>query len=286
MLFPSCLGEWWGSKDKEPIFALHGWQDNARTWDPLLRLLPEDYSVLAIDLPGHGVSSHFPEFINYSFLHYPYVLRRLQNYYSLKDIIILGHSGGSAAGFLYSSIFPDSVRGYFGIDFLLYAYKEEEKRVNKMAEIVDLKIKFGLRDHNMSPAYDWDVAKEVIIGAMKGSVNSNTAEILMKRGMSKKSDGKYIFNRDGRIKTEALESISVKQAETLSSNIKAHTRLVKGTKSPFFDKGIKNCPHILDTIKRSVKSYELHSVEGGRHHLHMDVPEVILPILVGMLKIL
>lgn len=55
-----CLGKWWGPKDKQPIIAIHGWQDNAGTFDPLIELLPKDLSILCIDLPGHGRSSHIP----------------------------------------------------------------------------------------------------------------------------------------------------------------------------------------------------------------------------------
>lgn len=55
------LAKWWGSKDKQPIIAIHGWQDNAGTFDPLVELLPTNLSILCIDLPGHGRSSHIPK---------------------------------------------------------------------------------------------------------------------------------------------------------------------------------------------------------------------------------
>ena len=54
------LGVWWGSKTKQPVLALHGWQDNAGTWDKLSPYLLPEISILAIDLPGHGLSSHYP----------------------------------------------------------------------------------------------------------------------------------------------------------------------------------------------------------------------------------
>lgn len=54
-------GKWWGPRTEQPIIAIHGWQDNAGTWDTLIPLLPESISVLAIDLPGHGLSSHYPK---------------------------------------------------------------------------------------------------------------------------------------------------------------------------------------------------------------------------------
>lgn len=53
-------GKWWGPKGKQAILALHGFQDNAGTFDELINLLPANLSILAIDFPGHGQSSHLP----------------------------------------------------------------------------------------------------------------------------------------------------------------------------------------------------------------------------------
>lgn len=40
--------------------ALHGRQDNAGSFDTLIPLLPDDVSILCLDMPGHGLSSHYP----------------------------------------------------------------------------------------------------------------------------------------------------------------------------------------------------------------------------------
>jgi pimeloyl-ACP methyl ester carboxylesterase len=61
-------GKWWGPKDIRPIVALHGWQDNCGTFDTLAPLLPKNVSLLAIDLPGHGLSSRVPDGMAYHFL--------------------------------------------------------------------------------------------------------------------------------------------------------------------------------------------------------------------------
>lgn len=55
------LGKWWGGRGRQPLIALHGWQDNAGTFDGIGSLLPSDISMLAIDFPGHGRSSHYPK---------------------------------------------------------------------------------------------------------------------------------------------------------------------------------------------------------------------------------
>jgi pimeloyl-ACP methyl ester carboxylesterase len=45
-------GKWWGDLSINPILCLHGWLDNAGTFDRLIPLLPREFSYLAIDFPG------------------------------------------------------------------------------------------------------------------------------------------------------------------------------------------------------------------------------------------
>ena len=66
----------WGSLKDHSIkcIAMHGYMDNAGTFDRLIPLLPDQFYVVAIDLPGHGFSSHVPygEYCNYNpFKHFP-----------------------------------------------------------------------------------------------------------------------------------------------------------------------------------------------------------------------
>ncbi|CAH2074062.1 unnamed protein product, partial [Iphiclides podalirius] len=58
-------GKLWGHENEQPILALHGWQDNAGTWDTLAPFLYKKRPILAIDFPGHGFSSWFPTGANH-----------------------------------------------------------------------------------------------------------------------------------------------------------------------------------------------------------------------------
>src|SRR3546814_13066189 len=51
---PLAVHEWAGQS--APIVLIHATGLCARTWDPVVALLPEDARVLAVDLRGHGRS--------------------------------------------------------------------------------------------------------------------------------------------------------------------------------------------------------------------------------------
>ena len=80
------LGKWWGPTDKQPIVAIHGWQDNSGTFDKLAQLL-SSVAILSIDLPGHGISSHLPlgQFY-YIFWDGVLTLRRIVKYYKWNKV--------------------------------------------------------------------------------------------------------------------------------------------------------------------------------------------------------
>ena len=49
ILFPAKV---WGKPNDHPILALHGWQDNAGTFDNLIPRLPSDFYVVCLDFCG------------------------------------------------------------------------------------------------------------------------------------------------------------------------------------------------------------------------------------------
>ena len=53
-------GKAWGDPSGKPILGLHGWLDNAGTHDHIAPLLSDEYYLVSLDQPGHGLSSKYP----------------------------------------------------------------------------------------------------------------------------------------------------------------------------------------------------------------------------------
>uniref|UniRef100_A0A8C3TJL9 Serine hydrolase like 2 n=1 Tax=Catharus ustulatus TaxID=91951 RepID=A0A8C3TJL9_CATUS len=67
----------WGPSEGHPVLCLHGWLDNANTFDKLIPLLPRGCYYVAMDFSGHGLSSHRPAGCTYHFLDYVTDVRRV-----------------------------------------------------------------------------------------------------------------------------------------------------------------------------------------------------------------
>lgn len=112
----------WGEMNAQAdvIVALHGWLDNSASFDRLSPLLRDaGYCVLALDLPGHGLSD----------------ARHVQGTYNLYDdirqlsgwidalpvsqVIVLGHSRGAMISLMMAASLPEKIKAAVFLDGLI-----------------------------------------------------------------------------------------------------------------------------------------------------------------------
>lgn len=82
-------GKWWGDCSVQPLLGLHGWEDNANTFDTLAPLLSVP-SFLAVDLMGHGLSSFFPAIGAHHFIDAVILLRRIVDHFKWTKFSVVG----------------------------------------------------------------------------------------------------------------------------------------------------------------------------------------------------
>ena len=52
---PICAAKVWGKPNNRPILALHGWQDNAGTFDKLIPMLSPNFYIVCLDFVGKSI---------------------------------------------------------------------------------------------------------------------------------------------------------------------------------------------------------------------------------------
>lgn len=277
-------GKWWGSRNTQPAIALHGWQDNAGTFDTLAPLLKkEGISVLCIDLPGHGFSSHYPQgqyyYIFWDGLHF---LRRIVQYFKWDKITLIGHSLGGGIAFLYAAVYPNEVKKYISIDIAAPTVREPQKIINLLGDSIDRFLKYEKMTRDRQPCYDYTEMIDIVVDAYKGSVTRKSCEILMKRGMKANTDSTYLFSRDARLKSASLGFMTLDQVLEFASHITCEVLNIRAEPGMPFDKP-EYYDAVVDKIKESAKKAEVRLVPGT-HHLHLNNPERVAPIIVDFIK--
>ncbi|KAL2775502.1 serine hydrolase-like protein 2 isoform a, partial [Daubentonia madagascariensis] len=111
----------WGCLQGPPVLCLHGWLDNANSFDRLIPLLPQDFHYIAIDLGGHGLSSHYSPGFPYYHPNFVSDVRRVAAAMKWDRFSLIGHSFGGTVGGMFSCIFPEMVDKLILLDSLPFA---------------------------------------------------------------------------------------------------------------------------------------------------------------------
>ncbi|XP_055639569.1 probable serine hydrolase [Toxorhynchites rutilus septentrionalis] len=284
--YGEIAGKWWGPKDVQPIVALHGWQDNAGTFDTLVPLLPQHISFLAIDFPGHGFSSRIPDGMTYHTLDSVYLLKLIMREYHWKKVSILAHSLGSIVGCLFSSIFPDKVDLYIGIDALKPHIIDPVKIAARLEQRIPrvMKADFRNRDKTEPPCYTYQELVDRLHQGTNKSVSKEAAPYLLNRNIKKSSmhPDKYYFTRDSRLKHSAGIGWGQDVNLELAKRMTMPYMFIKALHSPFYEDR-KYFDEFVTVVKENNPMFELEFVDST-HHVHLTEPHKVAPMITRFLN--
>lgn len=270
-------GKWWGDRSVQPVLGLHGWEDNANTFDNLVPLLNVP-SFLAVDIMGHGLSSRFPAIGAHNFLDFVILLRRISNYFKWTKISIVGHSFGSAVGYVYSALFPDAVDVYVSIDCARTDMMlQKENMLDEIRYTFNRTLELEKRLALDPPSYTYEELLELLYAGLSKSPSRDSCRILLQRGMKESSQGyrRYYLSRDPRLKSRWIGALTEDFLVACAPRIKCRVLSIRATGGILQGGKCKEVyQHTLDLVQQS----EQHDVEGS-HHLHLNNPENIAPLI-------
>lgn len=255
---------------------MHGWQDNAGSFDRLIPLLPKHLSYLALDLPGHGLSSRLPAGIIYSSIQELYTINYIiRQYFKWDQVSILAHSLGAVTAFMYAATFPDRVDMIIALDTLKPAIlnaKFVQRFLRGLNEILeaDLRNQQGLEP----PSYDYEELVEKLYLQTYMAVSREAAPFLLERGSKRSSvhPNKYYFSRDRRLKVFHLTMVTHEICLTMAKSIRCPYLFIKSQESPYEE----NKQYLRETIELMQKNPKFEYVEvKGAHYVHLTHPERI-----------
>lgn len=96
------------------IVFIHGWSCNESYWKDQIKKLTNKYTVVAIDLAGHGLSGK--ERKDYTMELFGEDVAAVVNHLNLKKVILVGHSMGGSVIIEAASLLKNKVVGLIGVD--------------------------------------------------------------------------------------------------------------------------------------------------------------------------
>jgi pimeloyl-ACP methyl ester carboxylesterase len=245
----------WGDFGNSPIIALHGWQDNAATFDRLAPYFP-DYFWVIPDLPGHGRSEHRGKGAEYTIWNYSVEVMALAEIYNLDSFTLVGHSMGGGIASMIAGLFPERVTRLVLLDVIGTITTQANKSPVQLRDGIEQRVGKALRKSGIYPT------REAAIDARaKKGITAAAAALLGERGIAEHSNG-YSWCHDQRLTLKSLVSLTDDQVAAFLSAITCPVLLVVSRETVQREEVI---------LQRSalVKNIRVEHLDGG-HHQHLE----------------
>lgn len=276
----------WGSPEGHPVLCLHGWLDNANTFDRLIPLLPKDCHYVAMDFSGHGLSSHRPAGSPYHFLDYVSDVRRVAAALQWRRFTLMGHSMGGAVAGMFSFLYPEMVDKLILLENLgfLLAPEDAEAWLKSKRMVIDRLL--SLEARQLAPkAHSPEAALQRLLEANR-HLTAEGGAILLQRGATETPAG-LVYNRDMRVRTQSRESLTVEQCVKLLQKIQDRVLIILARDGLLVPHKLESKNHFVialreafeHTLKEHIQLVEV----PGSHFVHMNEPEVVSGIISNFL---
>lgn len=264
----------YGNADNPPILSLHGWLDNAASFEPLSDFLT-DYHLIALEFAGHGLSDHRPPGTKYHLIDYVADVAHAVMSLEIDKFYLAGHSLGAGVAILYAAAYPDVVDKLILIDGVGPLTEPSEKAIDRARQSIDSGLIHAKESRSNSKIYaTW---QHLVAARMKASpISSHSAELLVRRS-AREYSGVIKLRSDRRLRypsplylTEETVTHFIEAVECPTLALLAEDGLVirrnqtKDRLSAFKNLQILECK--------------------GHHHAHMDEPEQIAKAIDKFLK--
>ena len=256
----------WGPTDGVPVLGLHGWLDNAATFDRLAPMLPASVQLVALDLAGHGLSDHIgADAFGYHFVDWIPQVLAAADALGWTRFSLLGHSMGAAISSFVAAAAPDRIERATLIEGLGSMSRTAEETPAGIARAIADRPRVLAREHRGYP--DLETAASVRAQQPNAEMTVASARLLVERGMAER-DGQHYWRFDQRHRIPSMLRLTEPQQLAMLEAIRAPVLLIVAEDGWPFDRAAQQ-----RRLER-VRQIELVTLPG-RHHLHLDTPELL-----------
>ena len=248
----------WGDPSLPPLLALHGWRDNAGSFDALAPFICTHFHIVAIDFPGHGLSGWRPVGTWYHYIDYVSDLVAVAEKLGWKRISLLGLLFGGTVASVFAACRPQSVEKLLLIEALGPITAPAEDSLGQLRRGIDQRAAFEEKLRVFASKDD-----AVDIRSKVNGLSRQAATALVERGL-KAVPGGFSWSSDPRLTLSTPLRYTEDQILAVLRGIEAKTLLVLAQpEAPYLPR---------DMIQRridQVRDITVHRIAGS-HHLHLE----------------
>ncbi|XP_029353166.1 serine hydrolase-like protein [Echeneis naucrates] len=276
-------GKVWGPDHGCPVLCLHGWADNCGSFNTLIPLLPKECRYVAVDLPGHGRSSHRPPGVFYSFSAYIADVCRVVDGLQWNHFSIMGHSMGANVAAMFSALYPEMVNAVILLDAYGFLPTDPREIPKVMRQGIDEMIQFEKKTNGKTRVYSYEKAVERLLSA-NPTLSEQSVHILLERGLAQ-VEGGFAFSRDLRVNFRNVVRTTLEQSLEMQLRIQAPVLVIladRGFGARLFEKNHQN---VFSALQQGYldRNHSVVTVTGD-HHVHLNDPEIIAPLVSHFLQ--
>lgn len=242
------------------VLCTHGWLDNANSYVPMMPYLP-DMDLVAIDLPGHGHSSH--QAGQYSTLDAAVQCLEVATALAWDTFHVIGHSLGGSLALMMAVAAPQRILSTTSIESAGPLAGEPSKFAERLQKAAD--------DRAHPQRFTSRVFKtrdEAIDARLKAAkMQRVSAELIIRRQLLETDTG-FVWRFDPALRNASLAYQDEAHVEEGLATIACPAHVVVAS-----DGYIKNRDETASRLGR-INDLEITELPGF-HHLHMDTPEPV-----------
>ncbi|CAF4946766.1 unnamed protein product [Pieris macdunnoughi] len=264
----------WGNCYDPPVLLCHGLIDSAACFRPLIRLLPQKFYYIGIELPGNGKSDPFPRGMVLTLYDFVYAVHVVVNHFRWEKFIGIAHSFGSSVVKIYNLCYPGKLTKIIEFDPALY-------RMVTLGDFHDwYQVTFGdffknFNEYNIDIEKTMKVSKdEAIQRSMKRrQLSEKYAKETLERISIPAGDGFVRYTYDRRLKVIQTPPYTPEHYKDVLTSVKTPTLSIIAQDT--IDFGIyEQTPFLLDETAYPNGNCRIKIVKGS-HDVHYNNPECI-----------
>jgi pimeloyl-ACP methyl ester carboxylesterase len=248
----------WGAPGGQPVLALHGWLDNAGSFDLLAPLLPSCH-LIALDAAGHGLSDSRSADSGYNLWQDVGDVLDVAAALGWQRFHLLGHSRGAAIAMLFAGTFPERVLRLMLLEGGLPIVGEAAEAPANLARVLERTRELQGRSGRIFTSREQAIAERV---DGFSPVTPAAAEILARRSLLEVSGG-WQWQADQRLKAGSELRLTPDLVRAFVRRVSAPTLCIMAEQSPFADLAL-----YIETLALFPR-IEIRRI-AGRHHFHLE----------------